>query len=156
MTTNWGKARIKNNGVIQTHSNGDKIISGRTFWSKPSDNTSLIYTNTISDIAHLIGILPEDIQVYTHECLDEHAEAIRNILSLWYIADELCFRDYLSGPRNEIGSHEIDVLIEAFKDVRYELVPTIRFANKNIENPEEDIAETSALFIEFHKRGMAF
>ena len=156
MTNNWGKIRKQNTGISQTRSNGDKIISGSTLWVKLANNISTVPTKTTLDFAHLIDTLPKDIQIYTYDCLEEHTEIIRNILSLGYVADELCFRDYLSGPRNEIGSHELSILTEAFKDVRYDLVPTIRFANKNIENPEDDISETSALFIEFHKRGMAF
>jgi hypothetical protein len=45
---------------------------------------------------------------------------------------------------------------EAFNDVRYELIPTVIFFNGKLENPNDDIAETSSLFVEFHKRGMAF
>jgi hypothetical protein len=69
---------------------------------------------------------------------------------------ELFFRDFLSWPQNEITCSELDTLQEVFKDDRYELVPTIRFANKKLENSEDDIVETSSLVVEFHKRGMTF
>jgi len=75
---------------------------------------------------------------------------------LGYKAEELFFRDYLSWPRNEIGGDEIEALKEAFLDVRYELVPTVRFVYKSIENNDDDVNETSSLFIEFHTRWMAF
>lgn len=46
--------------------------------------------------------------------------------------------------------------MEAFKDARYELVPVVRFSNPKSKNPEDDVSETSALYVEFHQRGMAF
>lgn len=73
-----------------------------------------------------------------------------------YEPKELCFRDYLSGPQHEIAGNNIPLLNEAFNDVRYELIPTVIFFNRKLENPNDDIAETSSLFVEFHKRGMAF
>jgi len=91
-----------------------------------------------------------------HECFGEHKKAIEGILILGYEAEELFFRDYLSWPRNEIGGDEIEALKEAFLDVRYELVPTVRFVNKILENSDDDINETSSLFVEFHTRWMAF
>lgn len=154
MNNHWKKAEQQDGSVIQTYSHGDKLVSGNTP-RLSSDNTA-IRTNTLSDLASLFVTFPNDIKTYTYECLEEHSLVVWNILSLGYEADELCFRDYLSWPRNEIASHELDALIGAFHDVRYDLVPTIIFRNKNIENPKDGINETSALYIEFHKRGMAF
>jgi hypothetical protein len=157
MSDHWKKPKQLDNGIIQTHNQGDILVSGSTSsFGLNHENNSIIRTHTISDLEILTTLLPDKIKSYTHECLQEHAIAICNILSLGYEADELFFRDYLSGPRNEISSHEIDILMEAFNDDRYDLVPTIIFRNKNLENQEDDINETSALFVEFHKRGMAF
>ena len=154
---NWKKPELQGVGIAQVHTGGSKIVSkNNSPLTLNSEESLVIRTNTISDLAILFATLPDDMKIYTYGCLKEHSLVIWNILSLGYEADELCFRDYLSWPRNEIASRELDVLIEAFNDDRYDLVPTIRFANRNIENPKDDINETSALYIEFHKRGMAF
>jgi hypothetical protein len=146
MRNNWTKPQSEINGVIQVNSRGDKLISGKTHTDDSMNR----------DIGDLVDIFPENIREYIHGCLKEHYNIINTLLASGYEPVELCFRDYLSGPRNEISSYESDVLQEAFKDDRYELVPTIRFANRNLENSENDIAETSSVIIEFHKRGMAF
>lgn len=156
MDNHWTKPHPKPEGIIQTHSRGDRLVSGNNSKSDTNGQATFTRTNTLSDLTSLMSELPEYIQTYVHECLQEHSQAICNILALGYEGEELFFRDFLSGPRNEIASHELNVLQEAFADVRYELVPTILFANRNLENPEDDVAETSSLVIEFHKRGMAF
>ncbi len=146
MRNNWTKPWSELDGVIQTNPRDDRLVSGNI-------NTN---DGVNRDIEDLVDILPENIREYTHDCLKEHQNIIDTLLTLEYEPVELCFRDYLSGPRNEIPSYDSDILQEAFKDDRYELVPTIRFANRSLENLEEDIAETSSVIIEFHKRGMAF
>ncbi len=96
------------------------------------------------------------MQEYTLSCFEEHNQVINNILSLGYRPRELCFRDYLSGPRNEIDVSEVEELRKAFESDMYELIPTILFANQKLENPSDGLNETSGLTIEFHRRGMAF
>jgi hypothetical protein len=78
------------------------------------------------------------------------------ILSSGYELEELSYKDYLSWPYHKISGNDIILLQEAFEDVQYELIPTIRFDNMKLENPEDNIVESSALTIEFHKRWMAF
>lgn len=154
MNNYWKKIKVTSQWSIKCNTNGDRLVSKthvswKHIWPKS-------HTNTIKDIEFLTDILPEDISKYVYECLNEHTKIIEYLLLSWYEAEELFFKDFLSWPRNEISCNEMDILIDAFHDDRYELVPTILFANKNVENTADDIAETSSLVIEFHKRWMAF
>jgi hypothetical protein len=116
----------------------------------------LYFSYTYEDIENICSHLPEELKKYTHECIAEHRQIVDFLFANKYEPVELCFRDYLSGPRNEISGDSLDVLEEAWKDDRYELIPTIIFENSHMRNPDDDIADTSSLFVEFHKRGMAF
>lgn len=135
-------------GGVRESSIGDRLVSG----SKNFQNDA----EAPVTIDSFLDRLPEKIREYTRSCLSEHQFVIDSLVASGYEPEELCFRDYLSGPHNEIAGDNIPLLAEAFEDDRYELVPTIIFANKQLENPDDNVAETSSLFIEFHKRGMAF
>lgn len=138
----------KSEGGVRESSIGDRLVSG----SKNSQNDVELPVT----IDGFLDRLPEGLREYTRSCLSEHQSIIDSLIASGYEPEELCFRDYLSGPHNEIASDDISLLMGAFQDDRYELVPTIVFANKSLENPNDKVAETSSLFIEFHKRGMAF
>ena len=132
---------------VRESSIGDKLVSG----SHPN-----WIPQCTKDLNVFLSHLPDDIRTYTLECLEEHRPVIDFILSSGYELEELSYHDYLSWPYPEISGNNILLLREAFEDVRYELIPTIRFWNAKTKNPEDDTAESSALTIEFHKRGMAF
>lgn len=112
--------------------------------------------NPIRHLINTFEFLPQEIIEYSIPCFEEHSEIISHLLSLGYEPDEVFFHDYLSGPKNIISGNDSASLLEALRDIRYELIPVVRFANRTLENPKDNVSETSALIIEFHKRGMAF
>jgi hypothetical protein len=85
MNNNWKKPKQQGDGIIQHHSRGDMLVSGKVSQSdKPfldendfqKDDIIITRTNTISDIEPLTRILPNDIRNYVYECLEEHSQAI--------------------------------------------------------------------------------
>lgn len=112
--------------------------------------------DSVQNLIKPFEFLPQEVIEYSVPCFEEHLEIISHLLGLGYEPDEVFFRDYLSGPKNVISGNDPASLLEALRDIRYELVPVVRFANRKLENPKDNVSETSALIIEFHKRGMAF
>lgn len=91
MGESWSKPKPQGGGFVSHHPSNGTLVSG----------------NTTMDIRQkafkqLSKALPADIAAYSKSCVQEHEDAVSSILNLGYEADDLFFRDYLSGPRNVI------------------------------------------------------
>lgn len=134
---------------MSSSNSGDRIVLRK---NNPTHKNHPLHQS----IEDLLAPLSNRARIYSLSCLSEHQTIIDSLQSAGYTATELCFRDYLSGPHNEISGNNLPLIEKAFDDVRYELVPMIVFSNPHLMDETDNTAETSALFIEFHKRGMAF
>lgn len=129
---------------IQHSPSGDRLVFGTSGNVFPA-----------SSVAELLAPLPDEVREYTVRCMDEHGQITKFLLESGYVPVEICFRDYLSGPHDEIAGTDTELLSEAFEDSRYELVPTIVFALEN-DNGNAEGTGMASLFIEYHTKGMAF